>query len=90
MRNDAKIAGDRLRRTRLALGYTKKVEFSKKIEVDKGDYTKFEAGDRALPLSVGIKIKERFGVSLDWLFCADHTHLSTALYDKIIQIRQAA
>jgi len=92
MGRETNTVAERLRRTRLALGYGrgKKTAFANRIGVDKGDYTKFEQGERALPLSAGIRIKEEFGISLDWLFCGDKAHLSTDLYDKIIQIRQAA
>ena len=90
MMQRAKVVGDRLRRTRLALGFSQQVDFCSQIDVDKGSYSHFESGKRPLTLRVAVKIKERWGVPLDWLYCGDKAQLSTDLYGKIIQIREAA
>lgn len=86
----AKHVGERLRWTRIALGYGTQVDFCKQIGVNKGDYSKFEAGERQVTLRVAMKIKDRWGVPLDWLFCGDKAQLSAELHEKIIQIRRAA
>lgn len=44
-----------------------KTEFAKRIGVDKSTITRYEDGDRQPTLDVLLKIKQRFGVSLDWL-----------------------
>lgn len=44
-----------------------KTEFAKRIGVDKSTITRYEDGDRQPTLDVLLKIKQVFGVSLDWL-----------------------
>lgn len=87
---NARAIGERLRRTRLALGFESKVEFCNQIDVDKGSLTHWEKGERPLTLRAAIKIKDRWGIPLDWLFCGDKAQLSAELYDKILRIRHAA
>jgi len=90
MGKQAKLVGDRLRATRLALGYAQQVDFCSQIGVDKGSYSNFEAGKRPLTLRIAIKIKERWEIPLDWLYCGDKGRLPAELYEKIIRVRRAA
>lgn len=85
----AEIVGERLRWTREALGFDK-VGFAKEIGADKGSITHWEKGDRPLTLLGALKIRDRFGIPLDWLFCGDKSQLRGELYEKIQRIRRAA
>lgn len=85
----AEAVGKRLGWTREALGFDK-AQFAREIDVDKGSVTHWEKGDRPLTLLGAIKIRERFGIPLDWLFCGDKSLLRGELYEKIQRIRRAA
>lgn len=84
----SKEIGRRLRRTRLALGYQKQTDFCAEIGLAKSLYNPFETGARRLTLACACAIRTRFGVSLDWLYCADPTALPADLSRKLL--REAA
>lgn len=44
-----------------------KIEMAKKIGINKSTITRYETGEMKPTLDVLIKIKQSFGVSLDWL-----------------------
>lgn len=90
MATEAKAIGSRLYRTRLALGYKHPIDFARHLGVDKGDYSKFEAGKKPLTLRVARIIKKRFGVSLDWIMDGDIHTLRRDLAEQIINLREVA
>ncbi len=61
--------GTRLRAARLALGLGAS-EFSKSIAVRPNTYSQWENGTRLLDVLVAIRIADRFGIPLDWLYRA--------------------
>jgi len=43
-------------------------EFCRQIGVQKNAYNPFERGYRLITVATALKIKQRFGVSLDWIY----------------------
>lgn len=75
----------RLRITREALGFNQ-LRFAKEIGVDKNTYNPWEQGeDRTIPRDKAQRIKDRFGVSLDWIYDGDPANLPTGIYTRIQQ-----
>lgn len=79
-----KLIARRLIRTRVALGLNQS-QFCAQIGVDKNVYNPFEKGKRRITLDVALKIRARFGISLDWIFCGDAKHLSIELFQKLAE-----
>lgn len=66
--------GLRLRRLRFAKGYTSPQEWADYIEVSKGAWLHYEAGDRDIPIDVVITLCAKTGVSSDWILLGlEHT-----------------
>ena len=83
MRDDDSEMADRLRATRLALGYQKAADFCKAIHVSPSVYSPLEKGKRAIPLSVAMNIKREFGVPLDWTLAGDRAFIPPELRKKL-------
>lgn len=82
MPDSVKVIAARLVTTREALGFSQS-EFCEQIKVAKNVYNPFEKGKRRISVDVAGKIRDRFGISLDWIYCGDESRLSAALYRKI-------
>ena len=65
----------RLRRTRLALGYESQAGFARVIDTKVSRYNQYETGERLITLDVALRITERFGVTLDWIYRGDASGL---------------
>jgi len=83
MPDRTEIIAKRLIRTREAIGYLEQAEFCRQIKIDKTVYNPFEKGRRRITLDVAMKIRARFGISLDWIYCGDSSHLPGQLYEKL-------
>lgn len=75
--------GARLKALRLALGMSQ-VEFYTLAGIAQNAYSQYESGERLLTLPQAIKIREKFGVTLDWLFQGDVSGMPHALAAKIL------
>ena len=67
----ARYFGGRLRVLRLSLGYESAAAFARAMGFPPGTYRPFERGERtqtAATTSLALRVKERTGVTLDWLF----------------------
>lgn len=73
----------RLVLTRKALGFESQIDFCKAIRVQKNIYNPFEKGKRRISLAIAMKIRRRFGISLDWIYCGDPTSLPLHIHRKI-------
>lgn len=73
----------RLADTREALGFTSQVDFCRAIGIEKNVYNPFEMGSRRISLNVAIKIKKRFGIPLDWIYCGDPAALPLQIYQRL-------
>ena len=57
----------RLRRVRMALGFSQ-VDFAKSIEISKQTYAHYESGDTCIPPIRARRLREIYGISLDFLY----------------------
>lgn len=73
----------RLKATREALGYPTQNEFAKALGVDRSSYNLFENGKRRLTNDVALKMRRKFGISLDWIFCGEVSQLPVGLIAKL-------
>ena len=73
----------RLIQTRRALGYDTQRGLTDEIGILSHQYNRFETGDRRVSLGIALLIYDRFGVSLDWIYCGDPAGLPASLYRKI-------
>lgn len=62
-----KAVGERLRRTRAALGLSQ-VQMSRSIGVSPQRWNNWERGTRPLDLSAAVALCERHELTLDWLY----------------------
>jgi len=61
--------GQRIRELRLAdgTGASRQMEFAKAIGITQGQLSKIEAGQAAASLDVLLRLRERYGRSVDWI-----------------------
>jgi transcriptional regulator with XRE-family HTH domain len=85
MPEDSKSIGRRLLKTREALGLSQ-AEFCRQIGVQRSLYNPFERGGRRITIDVATKIRNRYGISLDWIYLADQRALPSDLYQKLASI----
>jgi DNA-binding XRE family transcriptional regulator len=69
----------RITRTRLALGFKTQTAFAKEIGIHPYLYNPFERGKWRVSLAVAFKIRNKFGIPLDWIYCGDASRLPAAL-----------
>jgi len=78
-----KNAGWRLLRTREALELSQ-AEFCRQIGVERNLYNPFEKGRRRITIDVAMKIRDRYGITLDWIYAGDPHALPSGLYHKLV------
>lgn len=78
--------GRRLKATREALGYEQQNEFAKTLGLAASSYNLFETGQRRITLTSAQRMRRRFGVSLDWVYCGDASALPSHLMKKLAQL----
>ena len=71
MADSVSVIANRLIRTRKALGYETQIELADEIGIPQNNYNTFEKGRRRISLGAALKMWDRFGVSLDWIYCGD-------------------
>lgn len=72
----------RLVQTQEALELTN-AAISGKLGVASNAWSQYRTGDRTIPHSVLVGLKEQFGVSSDWILAGDPSGLPQRLYAKI-------
>jgi transcriptional regulator with XRE-family HTH domain len=75
--------GRRLRLSRRALGDLDQQEFGEEAGLSQSRYNKFETGSRPLTLEAAMKLCERWGLTLDWLYRGDPSGLPHKLVTDI-------
>lgn len=77
--------GVRLRLTRIALmnGVDSKVKWAEEIDVTPQAWSNAENGQNGVPVRIAKKIKDRFGVSMDWTLAADMSSLTDDFRAKL-------
>ena len=83
MRVTPKTIGRRLLRTRQALKLSQ-AEFCRQIGVERNLYNPFEKGRRRITIDVAMKIRDRYGVTLDWIYAGDPHALPSDLYHQLV------
>ena len=78
-----KNTGRRLLRTREALELSQ-AEFCRQIGVERNLYNPFEKGRRRITIDVAMKIRDRYGITLDWIYAGDPHALPSGLYHKLV------
>lgn len=81
-----KQIANRLIATRLALDFEEQQAFCEEIGVKKNVYNPFEKGRRRITIDVALKIKRRFGISLDWIYDGERHKLPADLHAKLKQV----
>ncbi len=72
----------RLIQTQEALGMTN-AAISKELGVSSHGWSQYRTGDRTLPHKVIVGLKEKFGVTSDWILAGDPSGLPQRLYTLI-------
>jgi len=78
----AMAIGDRLKYVRLAIGLTQ-AEFAKSIGSSQGACGQYEAGMRRPAIEIGLRILDRHGVSLDFLYAGNIAKLDYEFAEKL-------
>lgn len=65
---EAEEIGERLKLTRLALGFNSQDEFVKGTGLTQNQLSQYETGTRRLTLAAAMKLHRKHGISMDWLF----------------------
>lgn len=76
------MMGERLRLTRLALGFENQAEFARRIGVQPNVVNNAETGDNRLSVPVIAAIRQAFGLTSDWLLFADQRGLPNEFLEK--------
>ena len=79
--------GRRLRVTRLALGATA-AELCQEIDARPKAYSQWENGKRLFDVLAAVRLKERYGVTLDWIYGGDMSGLSGKLARQVREIER--
>jgi len=79
------IAGvaQRLEQTRKALGFKSQKKFSKVIGVEYHTYNKWATEANLPDIFAMVRLKEKFGVTTDWIYSGDHTALPSHIKQKL-------
>ena len=71
--------GARLKHFRQRMGYKSQKAFASAVGLTVSEVNHYESARRRLPLNAAIKIRRRFGISLDWLYSGDRLFLTAAM-----------
>ena len=86
------IVGNRIKELRTSLNYSVD-EFARAIEVHRSSIYRYEgyneAEKRELPLSLAIKISEKFNVSLDWIVGSSDVKYREQTSNKLTEIYES-
>ncbi|WP_410053239.1 helix-turn-helix domain-containing protein [Bradyrhizobium sp. SZCCHNR1004] len=77
------IIGQRLERLRVELGFAKQQDFANALGIDKSTYSLYKNGSRALTFETACIIRQKWGISLDWLFFGDMQQAAIQTMAKI-------
>lgn len=95
MQHDPDDTGDhardvarRLRLVRIALGIQDQRDFGEAANLEQSLYNRFETGKRLLTLQAAMKLCERYGITLDYLYRGDASGLPYKLHNTIRDLRK--
>jgi transcriptional regulator with XRE-family HTH domain len=78
----AKVVARRLVATREALEI-KSAELCRQTGIAPNRWSQYESGTRMITMRAAIKLREIYGVSLDFIYCGDRSSLPQRLLQKI-------
>jgi transcriptional regulator with XRE-family HTH domain len=81
MVNDNHTISARLVRLRAALRLSQ-AEMCRAIDVAPNRWNQYESGERRITLEVAGKLRQRFGVTADWIYFGDESGLPQRLTDR--------
>lgn len=79
--------GRRLQLSRAALGVSQS-EFADRCEIARNTYNQYEKGVNKPPVEAALKMRELYGLTLDWIYAGDPSTLRHDLADKIRDLRR--
>lgn len=80
-----KMVGNRLEVTRIALG-RKQADLARILLISPQRWNNYERGAKPLDIEIAIRICDKFGVTLDWLYRGDLSTLRFELAQRIGQL----
>lgn len=83
MDNDDHDVARRLVAVRESLGFKSQVAFAEKLDLTKSTYNPFETAERPLTMQVAKRIRQRFGISVDYLLFGDIGQPKEALAQEL-------
>lgn len=78
----AKTLGQRLRKTREALG-VRAADLCRAIDCEPNRWSQYENGTRAITMPMAIRLCEAYGLTLDWIYRGDPAGLPVRLHQKL-------
>ena len=78
--------GKRLQLTREVLGFNQ-ADFADRCGIARNTYNQYEMGVNRPPVEAALKLRELFGLTLDWIYAGDSSALKYELADKIKGLR---
>ncbi|MBB4268186.1 helix-turn-helix domain-containing protein [Roseospira visakhapatnamensis] len=77
-----RACGQRLDAARAATGLNDK-DFCDAIGVTQSRYANWKAGSHAVPPDIAARMKQRFGITTDWIYTGDPSGLPMSLAGKV-------
>ena len=79
--------GKRLKLSREALGVSQS-DFADRCEIARNTYNQYEKGVNKVPVDAALKMRELYGLTLDWIYVGDPSGLRHEIADKIREKRK--
>lgn len=71
--------GARLERVRVACGFDSQIAFAEFLGASKSQYNNWVKGTNGMPVEFGRKLRDKFGYTLDYIYCGDVSSLPLRL-----------
>jgi transcriptional regulator with XRE-family HTH domain len=75
--------GLRLATIRTALNYKDQAAFAKNAKLSQNRYNQYETGERRITLDAALKLKQTYGITLDYIYMADRNGLPHAIWSAL-------
>ena len=85
---DAEAVGKRMRTIRTMLGLSQK-DFAKFLGVAPQQVNQYEQGSSRPSFAVALYLKTTYGVTFDWLYAGDATHLTVGLAHRLAEVEKS-
>ena len=69
-----KVVASRLKHARLALGLTQ-IQLTLVLGVSQSRWSQYETGLRRITIEIAVRLRNQFGIPLDWIYCGDSAML---------------